>query len=155
MNRLIVVLISISIIIASLFIGCGRRKPIEIHYGQDQCDYCKMIIVDPAFGSEMITEKGKVYKFDSIECLAAFSMVGGVASGDVHSMWVTNFELPKTFLKFDKAAIIATKRQKSPMGAGLVAVATPEQAARLIEVVGGTVLNWEQVCAKIAADWNL
>jgi copper chaperone NosL len=114
-----------------------------------------MTIADSGYGSEMVTAKGKVYRFDSIECLAAFSITGGIAAENIHSMWVTDFNLPKTFLRADKATIIASERQKSPMGVGLIAVKSPEQAARLIEGVGGKVLPWEQVRTLVKTEWQL
>ena len=43
--------------------GCSKGpKPID--YGNDGCHFCKMTIVDKIHGSELITEKGKVFKFD-------------------------------------------------------------------------------------------
>ncbi len=142
-------------VIAMLFIACGSHGPAEIHYGQDQCDYCKMTIADKSFGSELATAKGKVYKFDSIECLAAYQVTSKLGAEDIHSMWVTDFSQPGSFLNIDQATIIASERQKSPMGVGLVAVNSPEHATRLIEVVGGKIIPWEQVRALVAADWHL
>ena len=47
-------------------------KQEEINYGVDACAYCKMNIVDPKFGAELITKKGRVYKFDAIECMVNY-----------------------------------------------------------------------------------
>ena len=137
------------------FLACGDRGPTEIHYGQDQCDHCKMTIADKKFGSEMITAKGKVYKFDSIECLAAYDVTNKLATDDIHSMWVSDFIHPGTFINVDNATIIASERQKSPIGIGLLAVSSSEKATPIIQAVGGKVLDWEQVCALVAADWHL
>ena len=142
-------------VIAMLFGACGTHGPAEIHYGQDQCDYCKMTIADKSFGSELVTAKGKVYKFDSIECLAAYQVKSKLGAEDIHSIWVTDFGQPGSFLNIDRATIVATERQKSPMGVGLLAVNSPQQAGRLIEAVGGKIMAWEQVRAMVAADWNL
>jgi copper chaperone NosL len=148
-------LISTILVLAFQLLACGDRGPAEIHYGQDQCDHCKMTIADKKFGSELVTVKGKVYKFDSIECLAAYHVTAGLGAGEIHSMWVTDFSQPGSFLNVERAAIIASERQKSPMGIGLVAVATPEQAIRLIEVVGGKIISWEQVRTLVTSDWHL
>lgn len=142
-------------VMAMLFAACMTHGPAEIHYGQDQCDYCKMTIADKKFGSELVTAKGKVYKFDSIECLAAYQVTSKLGAEDIHSMWVTDFSQPGSFLNIDRATIIASERQKSPMGVGLVAVNSPEHAARLIEAVGGKIIPWEQARALVSADWHL
>lgn len=143
------------LILACQFLVCGDRGPAEIYYGQDQCDYCKMTIADKSFGSEMITAKGKVYKFDSIECLAAYQITSEPAGEGIRSMWVTDFNHPGSFLDTERAVIVATERQRSPMGVGLVAVDSPPHAERLIETVGGKTLQWSEVRALVVTEWHL
>ena len=46
-----------------LFMSCNT-KPEPFAIGKDNCSFCKMGIIDPRFGGEMITKKGKIYKFD-------------------------------------------------------------------------------------------
>ena len=140
---------------ALLVVSCSALGPVEIQYGQDQCDYCKMTIADKRFGSELVTDKGKVFKFDSIECLAAFHSSGHTGTEGATSLWVTNFTQPGVFLRVDHAVIIATMREKSPMGVGLVAVGTTEQARQTIQTVGGNVLTWEEVQRMVANKWHL
>ena len=49
-------------------ISCNpESKPII--YGQDKCDFCRMSIVDQRFAGEIVTQKGKVFKFDAVECM--------------------------------------------------------------------------------------
>ncbi len=57
-----------------LISSCGS-KPEPINYGHDECEFCRMQISDNRYGAELVTDKGKVYKFDSIECLIEFAMV--------------------------------------------------------------------------------
>ena len=33
---------------------------------------CKMTLVDKKFGAEVVTKKGKVYKFDDLNCMIKF-----------------------------------------------------------------------------------
>ena len=155
MRKLILRILPTILVMSFALVGCGAHGPAEIHYGQDQCEYCKMTIADKSFGSELVTVKGKVYKFDSIECLAAYQSANSLSSGQIRSLWVTDFSQPGSFLNVESASIIASERQKSPMGVGLLAANSPEQAGRLIEAVGGKIISWEQVRALVAADWNL
>ena len=53
---------------AVLIIGC-EVKPQEIAYGQDACHFCKMTIVDRQHAAELVTVKGKAFKYDAIECM--------------------------------------------------------------------------------------
>lgn len=142
-------------LVVLIFSGCAGYSPEEIHYGSDQCDYCKMTIADKSFGSELITQKGKVLKYDSIECLAAADIVFANKSQGAHSRWVTDFVQPGQFLDAGKAWIIAAERQKSPMGVGLVAVSTEEAAKKLVDDVGGRIVAWNVVKEIVAEAWKL
>lgn len=142
-------------LVATALIGCAGYAPEEIRYGTDQCDYCKMTIADKSFGSELITQKGKVLKYDSIECLAAADMAFASKSQDIHSRWVTDFGKPNQFLDANKAWIVLAERQKSPMGIGLVAVSTEESATKLIDDVGGRIVAWSEIKEIVAAAWKL
>ena len=51
-----------------VILSCGI-SPLPIDYNHDECAYCKMKIADARFGAELVTSKGKVFKFDSAECL--------------------------------------------------------------------------------------
>ena len=41
----------------------------EINYGEESCHFCKMTIIDNQHASEVVTVKGKVFKYDAIECM--------------------------------------------------------------------------------------
>lgn len=70
-------------------------------------------------------------------------------------MWVTDFNHPGSFLNTERAVIIVTESQRSPMGVGLIAVDSPQQAKRLIETVGGKTLQWSEVGALVTSEWHL
>ncbi|MEW6051738.1 MAG: nitrous oxide reductase accessory protein NosL [Candidatus Zixiibacteriota bacterium] len=142
-------------LLLGLAVSCSPSGPSPIRYGSDQCAYCKMTIADEKFGTESITGKGKIYKYDSIECLAADDMKSKQTIGQVHSRWVTDFGHPGTFLEVSVAVVVATEKQKSPMGVGLVAVASQSDAVALIASVGGAVLDWNAVKKLVAETWKL
>lgn len=138
-----------------LFIGCSANDPAEIHYGQDQCSYCKMNIVDKHFGSQLVTPKGKVYKFDSIECLAAFAYVSMQDKTGRVSMWVTDFISPGKFVRIDSATIVQNNERASPMGVGLVGFGSDSEASDYIAAKGGRVVDWVSACELVKTEWKL
>ncbi len=140
---------------AAVAISCSAAGPAEIHYGVDQCDYCKMTIADKSFGSQLITDKGRALRFDAIECLAAYERNFTAQGKQAASLWVSDFEQPGHFINRDQAVIIVAERQRSPMGVGLVAVASEAAARELIAKVGGRILDWNAVGALVAQEWNL
>jgi copper chaperone NosL len=135
--------------------GCSAPGPVPIMYGTDACDYCRMIIADQAFGCERVTRKGKVSKFDSIECLAASESGPGEDSLAVHSRWVTDFARPDRFLNLEQAIIVLTEQRNSPMGVGLVAVGDRDGADRVTADQGGRIISWEEAKQLVTERWNL
>jgi copper chaperone NosL len=57
-----------TILLVLLLLACNPESQ-PINYGADMCEFCRMSIVDQRFGSEIVTQKGKVYKFDAVECM--------------------------------------------------------------------------------------
>jgi copper chaperone NosL len=112
-----------------------------------------MKISDPLYGAEMVTSKGKAYKFDAIECLAAFVNEGTeVASTDVAGLYVTNLTKPEVFIPAEKAVYVRSTAIKSPMGMGLAAVSTEEEAKRVEMNYFGDILTWDKVKATVKTE---
>ncbi|MCM2272422.1 MAG: nitrous oxide reductase accessory protein NosL [candidate division Zixibacteria bacterium] len=149
------IVLSLLIVLFFALGGCSASGPTPIIYGTDLCDYCDMTIADKAFGSELVTKKGKVFKFDSIECLAAAEAVGDHAASEIDSRWVTDFHNAGIFLNSESALLVASDRQKSPMGVGLVAVADRSRADQLIAAKGGKLVNWEETMQLVVVTWKL
>jgi copper chaperone NosL len=141
--------------IVFLLFGCSKNEPVPIHYGQDQCDYCRMNIVDNAFGSELVTGKGKVFKFDSIECLAAYSKTSTEDHDQTSSLWITDYLNPETFLNVKNAIIVLNEQHNSPMGVGLVGFSSVSQASEFVEATGGRIVSWPETCDIVTLKWKL
>ena len=59
------------LLVACLASACGSG-PRPLVVGEDSCRYCRMTIDDPRFGAMVLTERGRIETFDSIECLAGY-----------------------------------------------------------------------------------
>ena len=106
---------------AELLLGaCAAAGPRPIAYDRDVCAFCSMTVSDPRYGAELITVKGKVLTFDSIECLASYHLANRAAT---RSLWVTQDGrlVPAERARFRRAAPDA--EANSPMGLGLSAAA--------------------------------
>lgn len=123
--------------------GCSQ-EPATINYGTDECVHCKMIITDSRFASELVTSKGKAYKFDSIECLAAFQQQEGSDMKDA-VLWVSDFAAPDKWVKVSEAIFVQSEVVQSPMGGALLAFATKREAELHLKEKPGKILSWAQV----------
>lgn len=105
----------LGIILAFIFlVGCSSGpRPIKI--GVDNCDFCKMGIADNHFGGEIVTKKGKVYKFDDTHCLSAFR-TAKMDSNAIKEIYFVNYKEPHNFIESGKALFLRSEGLHSPMG---------------------------------------
>jgi copper chaperone NosL len=134
--------------------GCADDGPAEMRYGEDQCAYCRMNVADAAFGTQLVTGKGKVFRFDSIECLAAFEMTNPDDQNETRR-WLADLNRPGTFLSLDEAFIVHGRELRSPMGLGLAATASTEAGRRLAAKTKGDILSWNEVLTYVAEAWDV
>lgn len=127
-----------------LFIGCVV-KPEPVIFGSEFCDYCAMGIHDHRFGGAILTEKGKTYKFDALECLLKFEARKLDKQEIVKERYVFNTFKKGDFVSLEKATFLNIPNTRSPMGLGIWASDTPEQILKAKEQHSGEVLNWSQL----------
>lgn len=124
--------------------GCARQ-PEPIEYGNDVCDFCRMNITDNKFAAELITKKGKVYKFDSIECLFQFKQNAIEDKDNIHSEWVNDFSNPGVLINLKSSFFLKSDVFRSPMGMNVLSFSSEEKLNEIKIKFGGEVLNYYQV----------
>jgi len=112
--------------------------------GEDSCRYCRMTIDDVRFGAMVMTDRGRVETFDSIECLASFvtSLPKDAAPKGV---WVSDFSTPGRWVEVQRARFLQGSSLRSPMGRELAAFGAEALPDSLQRTYGGTVVDWPAV----------
>lgn len=131
-------------IVVLLFSSCNT-KPQPFAYGKDICDECKMTIMDPKFGGEITTKKGKIYKFDDGHCLVSFIKKGNVKEAEIAQTVFIDYGNEKNFVDVKSAYFVASDELKSPMNGNIAAFPSKETAEQKASQTNGTVKNWDQV----------
>lgn len=127
-------------------VSCSEPQPVPLVINTDNCDYCKMSVSDPKFGGELLTKKGKVYKFDAIECMAGFyAEATTVKHEDIHSMWVINLIRPGDLIDAKNAVFFQCNKFKSPMGMDYSAVPTEYDYNRVAMNYQCKRLTWDDM----------
>jgi copper chaperone NosL len=90
--------------------------PQKITIGKDACSFCKMSIMDNRYGAEILTKKGKVYKFDDLHCLLGFMKATTVSSSDIKDIYLVDFEEPHDFIVLNNAYFLRSDQLHTPMG---------------------------------------
>jgi copper chaperone NosL len=127
-----------------LFSSC-KPKPEPFRYGSDECHYCKMGIVEENFGSELVTKKGKVYKFDDIGCMVHTMEEEKMDEKKLAYVLVINFEKKDDFLDVHKTSFVVSEEIRSPMNFKTAAFAGRQAAEKFLEGKEGAILNWEEI----------
>lgn len=123
-----------------LMASCSvEPKPIKI--GKDACFFCKMGVMDKRFGAELISKKGKVYKFDDLHCLMEFTKEAIVKNTDIQAMYLVDYEDPHGFIELQKAFLFKSEVFRSPMGSNIAAFLTEEQLKATTRSVQGEVVQ--------------
>lgn len=128
-----------------LFCSCNvSPKPIE--YGSDGCHFCSMTIVDKVHAAEVVTKKGKVYKFDATECMINF--MKDFNTSEIELYLSNNYTDPEVLIDASKATFLISKNIPSPMGAFLSAFKHKTDAEKLQTEKGGHMYTWETLLVK-------
>ena len=134
-------LVAIPIIILS---SCNV-SPEAIHYNFDECAYCKMKISDIRFGAELVTTKGKIYKYDSAECLVRTYIED--EQKKYAYILVTNYGQTHNLMDASTSTYLISENQPSPMGGNLSAYEHKSQAEIILAEKGGKTLNFDDLIA--------
>jgi copper chaperone NosL len=136
-----------------VLVAACEPGPRPIAYGEAECAHCRMRVIEPAFGSQLVTKQGRTYDFDSIECLAAYLDRQSVAPEDVHSSWVPAFD-DHGFIQIEEAFFLQSEGRPSPMGIGLSAYRQRTDALTSQQSVGGRLLAWPEIVDEVASRWS-
>ncbi len=102
-----------------LLISCSSSQPQPLKLNTDNCDFCKMTIADGNFGCELITEKGRVYKFDDLRCLIHYKSAN--SNTTFSSVYVNAYRADNLLIDAEKAFYIKANDLTSPMGGNIAA----------------------------------
>ncbi|WP_179351192.1 nitrous oxide reductase accessory protein NosL [Winogradskyella vidalii] len=128
-----------------LFFSCNV-SPEPINYGSDGCHYCSMTIVDKTHAAEVVTNKGKVYKFDATECMINF--MDEFETSEIELYLSNNYTEPETLIDATKATFLISENIPSPMGAFLTAFKNKADAEKLQADKGGELYTWKTLLDK-------
>lgn len=117
--------------------------PEPIRYGQDNCQNCKMTLTDKRFGAEIITKKGKVFKFDDLNCLVKYLQSGAEPEASIAQIVTVDFNKTGSFIAVEKAFFLQNESIKSPMRGDVASFSTQNDLDGVkASLGGGKQLDW-------------
>jgi copper chaperone NosL len=134
-----------------LLAACGApavtpQTPPEIVYGEDVCEHCGMIISDARFAAGVViqTEPDSYEQriFDDIGDMFAYVQAMPETGGTVVTYYVHDYH-SQSWLDARQAHFVQADASLTPMGSGLAAFASREDAAAQAQAWHGTVLTFD------------
>jgi len=135
-----------------LMISCNpESKPIT--YGQDKCDFCRMSIVDQRFAGEIVTQKGKVFKFDAVECMLNYINNQVEDQRTIKLIQTNTYDNPGKLHDVHECMFLVSKNMPSPMGMFInpfedVSIAMDNQREHK-----GTIYKWEELGNELSMNY--
>ncbi|MDI9256258.1 nitrous oxide reductase accessory protein NosL [Flavobacterium sedimenticola] len=134
---------ALSLITLLTLISCGSNEPKPIKLNIDSCDFCKMTIANGKFGAELITQKGRYYKFDDLACMVQFAKSNTVVP--YQSFFVNDYLKDNTLISVESAFFIKSDKINSPMRGNMAAFSTAAQQGEYAKKLGAQTLTWSEV----------
>lgn len=124
--------------------GCST-KPEPIKVGTDNCYFCKMTITDAKFAAEIVTKKGKIYKFDDIHCVQGFLKTKAIDKSSISATYFTDFTNPSNLLNAQQSYLLKSEQIKSPMNGNIAAFSNIDSFKKYQQQYNGLEVNKDEL----------
>jgi copper chaperone NosL len=126
--------------------ACGGNAnaelaPPTVHYGEDVCEFCGMIVSEEAYTAGYVTRDGHGHTFDDIGDMVQSHLK---MQEDVRAFFVHDYE-SKAWIRAETAHYVLSRDLPTPMLSGLAAFAAAEKATDFAIKVDGKGLTFDQL----------
>lgn len=134
----------LSILLLLGLLAC-QADPRPIELGKDACHHCKMTLMDPKFGAELVTEKGKIFIFDDVNCMLQY-MDSEEGKEQVYKhVLVLDYLNPGVLLDVNYAHFLKSEEIQTPMASNVVAFPNYDLLKDFKAKSGGVYLAWGEL----------
>ena len=131
-----------------IFLSSCNNGPQPIKVGADGCSFCKMIISDNRFGGEIITKKGKAYKFDDIQCLLSFSKSTTMDEQKIDQVFFVNFDDDHNLIESSVVFLFKSDEFHTPMTGNIAAFNNRQSLQNVAQKMKGVEVRWNDLLNK-------
>ena len=134
----------IYILIIGFLFGCNA-EPRPIKFGEDVCHHCKMKLMDPKYGAEVVTQKGKIFIFDDVNCLMSFRESEDGKNQEFKHILIVDYDNPEMLSDATLSFYLKSEQFKTPMASNIVAFSDYETLKKYKSEHGGVYLAWGEL----------
>ena len=126
--------------------ACSNAKAEPIKLNVDNCDFCKMSIADGKYGAEVITQKGRVFKFDDIMCLINYCKENSKTK--MEAFYVIDYNQNNVLIPAETAFYSKGGDIHSPMHGGIIAFSNEKDSKEVGVKLKASSISWNEIIAK-------
>lgn len=130
--------------IAALLSSC-TANPVPLILGRDNCQFCKMNISDIRYGAEIITKKGKIFKFDDPQCAISFLKAHPEINHSFQEIYFTDFSDSHSLIPSGAVFFLRSENLKGPMGGAYTAFNSLENLNKVKQEFPGPAIDWSEL----------
>ena len=134
------------LLVPAFLYSCSNDKPVLIKLNADNCDFCMMGISDGRHGAEIITEKGRIYKFDDIACMAHYCK--DHSDTKIKKYYVHDYTKNNELIPAESAFFVSGGTIKSPMNGNIAAFTNKSEAKAFEARTKGEEKEWTAILNK-------
>ena len=131
------------LLILLLSVSCKTKEADPIKLNSDGCDFCKMKIADGKFGAELITTKGRIYKFDDMHCMINYHKEN--QGTKIQSFYIHDFNQNNVLISAETAFYVKGGEINSPMRGNIIAVKTEKEAKNIALKYNASLISWSEI----------
>ena len=128
------------------FFSCAKTEVVPIKLNVDTCDFCKMTIADGKYAAEVISEKGRVFKFDDIMCMIHYGKENANTKMAAH--YVNDYTQDNVLIPAKTAFFLSGGTVQSPMRGGIIAFSSENEAKEFGIKLKAKPVTWGAVITK-------
>jgi copper chaperone NosL len=111
-----------------IFLMSCTTETEPINYGKDNCQFCKMTIMDNKYGCEVVTQKGKVFKFDDVSCMIKYINISEQTPKEYAQIVVNSYDKPANLVDVNQLFFVVSPNFASPMMGHVAAFSTEKDS---------------------------
>lgn len=102
-----------------------------------------MSIADGRFAAELISKKGRCFKFDDLQCLIDYKKEK--SSTEFKAIYVNDFEKNNELIDAAKAYFVHHEELRSPMGGNFAAFTQQDKAIQFAKARNSLIQTWQEI----------
>ena len=133
----------VAVLLLPFFLYNCNAGPEAIVVGTDNCYFCKMTVSDAKYGAEIVTKKGKVFKFDDMHCLLQFTKSKMIDDAGIKDIFLVDYAGTHELINVKECFLLTGGTVKTPMNGNVIAFKNSEAMLPFIKSFNAAQTTWQ------------